>query len=502
MQLLNITYFKEKNFTKIIFCTVVLGIFFRIFVNAYGGQLFWFDEMRFNNGYIILTTIADGQYSDAVKRFITNYDHTLFQLISIVLTALRYYYCKLLINSDIEPHFLMVNDSGLSFCSTFSSIIFYLILVVSSLKLFCKYNLDWDFALIPLILYTVSSTITLFSRHLLPYEASITLYILSLSLLLHRKYYLAGLFCTISLLTYNGFSATFLSINIFALFFISICKSRKFKSYLLYSFGILSPIAIIQAVGLYFDLNYFDGLLNWASYASAHQQGDFGIGYKLLPKLFWHSESFLSFLIFLPLFINIKSYFYKRFKFSLWSICLLCFSIIFFIILNSDLLKNSVVYFRTIVQLVPFLCFFVGIGVFYFYKKYKLTLDPKLNIFLFFVFSLIIYNNFKKFLTLDYPRDIISSCTICNNAVKLTNFTEELIEPINYNKTYETIFITNCGPIYPGIKYIKKYNFSKILKRWKHPYQYVPYQYMHFNQKERLLINSIDLEIVCGFIEN
>ena len=89
MQLLNITYFKEKSFTIILFCTVLLGIFLRILVNKNGGQLFWFDEMRFNNGYIILTTIADGQYIDAFKKFITTYDHTLYQLIAIVLTIIK-----------------------------------------------------------------------------------------------------------------------------------------------------------------------------------------------------------------------------------------------------------------------------------------------------------------------------------------------------------------------------------------------------------------------------
>ena len=155
----------------------------------------------------------------------------------------------------------MQDDYGLSFCSTLISIMCYLILILSSLKVIDKCNLNSSFAIIPIIIYTISSNIIVYSRHLLPYEVSITLYVLSLSLLVYDKYYLSGFFCMVSILTYNGFSATFISVNIFVIFFILYTGFNKVKNFLIYSIGILSPLAILQVIGICFEINYFYGLL-------------------------------------------------------------------------------------------------------------------------------------------------------------------------------------------------------------------------------------------------
>lgn len=501
MQLLNITYFKEKNFTKILLGTVLLGIALRVLVNYYGGQLFWFDEMRFNNGYIILTTISDGQYDDAIKKFITTYDHTFYQLFAIPLTVLRYYWCKLFLNSNIEPYFLMEYDSGLAFCSAFISIICYLILVLFSLKIFCKFNLNWKFAIIPVVLYSFSSIIIIFSRHLLPYEISITMYVVSISLLMHNKYYLSGFICTSSFLTYNGFSASFLSIIIFSVIFILFYNKKILRNFIIYSLGILKPLLILQFIGHYFGLNYINGLMNWAKYASINQQGDFGIGYKLIPELFWQSESYLSLLIIFPFFIKINSDFFKSYKNFLLSTFYLCISTISIIVFNSDLHKSSVVYFRTIIQIVPFMCLFVSIGIFFFYKKYETIIGLKLNLLIISMLFLIFYINLNKYITLDYPRNILNSYSLSKEATKLSNFIDNTSNISSIEINDKTLYISNLGQIYPGIKYFKDYKFNKILNHWKHPYRYIPYQYMHFNQEERSLLNSNNFDIVCGYIK-
>ncbi len=475
---------------------MLFSILLRLVISFKGGQMFWFDEMRFWNGYYILTTIADYEYLNGLKIFITNFDHTLFQIFSIILQGIRYFICKTFIDGDLQPYMLMESGIGLNICTSLLSCTFaFSIIMMNKILVIIGANKNLRIKII--CCFAMSCSLIPYSRHLLPYDLAISIYLLSIYLILNKSYMVAGAACMFSILMYNGYSALFYATVLFSILFIISNETKLFLKITSYFIGVASILVVLQLFGYIVNINYLHGLLEWKNYAQLFQQGDFGIGYKLFFEYLWETESLFIIILILPIIFFKQLIFHYHTKNILFLGLFFCSSIFFILILQSDIIGIAVLYSRTINQIIPFLCIICGCGIYHFLSikridKYKIY---------FFLFGLFVWiYNFTPIIQMRFPSEIKQRIKFSANKIyDKSEFSKHKNESIIKLGNENNQLLINCSQIFPGIKYYTKYNLSNVKWTIKHPYQYKPYQFMHFNKLERDLLERYPPEIRFGY---
>ena len=187
---------KIKTTRYLLLVIFLVSIAFRFFLCTNGGQFFYIDEARFMNGHYLLAHISDGDWTSAIKRITTTYAHTLFIFISAILEGFRYLYVLVFVDSN-APAFLLADSRIaievaaflLSFASTLNILLLYFVVKKSG-----GTNLQ---AIIASILLASSTTNFYFSRHLLPYDTSITFALIALIFALKKRNSKMYLFMTL-----------------------------------------------------------------------------------------------------------------------------------------------------------------------------------------------------------------------------------------------------------------------------------------------------------------
>ena len=475
---------------------VLFSILVRSVLYFKGGQMFWFDEMRFWNGYYILTTIADYEYMNGLKIFITNFDHTLFQIFSIVLQGIRYFICKTFIDGDLQPFMLMESGIGLNICTSLLSCTFaFSIIMMNKILVIIGANKNLRIEII--CCFAMSCSLIPYSRHLLPYDLAISIYLLSIYLILNKSYLVAGAACMFSILMYNGYSALFYATVLFSILFIISNETKLFLKIRNYFIGVASILVVLQLFGYIVNINYLHGLLEWKNYAQLVQQGDFGIGYKIFFEYLWETESLFVIILILPIIFFKQLIFHYHTKNILFLGLFFCSSIFFILILQSDIIGRAVLYSRTINQIIPFLCIICGCGIYYFLSIKRIN---KYKIY-FFLFGLFVWiYNFTPIIQMRFPSEIKQNTKFsANKTYDKSEFSKHKNESIIKLENENNQLLINCSQIFPGIKYYTKYNLSNVKWTIKHPYQYKPYQFMHFNKLERDLLERYPPKIRFGY---
>ena len=472
------------------------AILIRLVISFKGGQMFWFDEMRFWNGYYILTTIADYEYLNGLKIFITNFDHTLFQIFSIILQGIRYFICKTFIDGDLQPHMLMESGIGLNISTSLLSCAFaFSIIMMNKILVILGANKNLRIKII--CCFAMSCSLIPYSRHLLHYDLAISIYLLSIYLILNKSYLAAGAACMFSILMYNGYSALFYATVLFSILFILSNENKLFLKIRNYFIGVASILVVLQLLGYIVNINYLHGLLEWKNYAQLVQQGDFGIGYKIFFEYLWETESLFVIILILPIIFFKQLIFHYHTKNILFLGLFFCSSIFFILILQSDIISKSVLYSRTINQIIPFLCIICGCGIYHFLSLKRIN-KYKIYIFLFGLFVWIY--NFTPIIQMRFPSEIKQETNFSSKKVyDKSEFSKHKNESIIKLENEDNHLLINCSQIFPGIKYYTKYNLSNVKWTIKHPYQYKPYQFMHFNKLERDLLERYPPEIRFGY---
>ena len=474
---------------------VLFSILVRSVLSFKGGQMFWFDEMRFWNGYYILTTIADYEYLNGLKIFITNFDHTLFQIFSIVLQGIRYFICKTFIDGDLQPYMLMESGIGLNICTSLLSCTFaFSIIMMNKILVIIGANKNLRIKII--CCFAMSCSLIPYSRHLLPYDLAISIYLLSIYLILNKSYLVAGAACMFSILMYNGYSALFYATVLFSILFIISNETKLFLKIRNYFIGVASILVVLQLFGYIVNINYLHGLLEWKNYAQLVQQGDFGIGYKIFFEYLWETESLFVIILILPIIFFKQLIFHYHTKNILFLGLFFCSSIFFILILQSDIIGKAVLYSRTINQIIPFLCIICGCGIYHFLSIKRIN---KYKIY-FFLFGLFVWiYNFTPIIQMRFPSEIKQKTKFSANKIyDKSEFSKHKNESIIKLENENNQLLINCSQIFPGIKYYTKYNLSNVKWTIKHPYQYKQYQFMHFNKLERDLLERYPPEIRFG----
>jgi hypothetical protein len=320
---------------------------------------------------------------------------------------------------------------------------------------------------------------------------------MSIILILKKKYFFSGIACIFSILTYNGYSAIFYTTILFSILFIINNEDKYIQKLTIYAIGISSIIILVQLVGYTVDSNYLTGLLNWMKHAHLIQQGDFGLGYKYFFVYLWETESIFLISLLIPLVLFKKLMNINHSKNIMFLGAFFSFSIFFVMILQSDVTENAVLYSRTINQILPFLSVVVGCGINYMFSAEKLC---KLKLCFVFPVLLIWIYNLIPIIQMEFPKQIRQSVVSSNN--KITLVSDYSKSEYNYkllSNSKKIPKLINCAQIFPGIKYYNKQHLSDELWTVKHPYQYKPYQFMHFNEQERSLLEKYPPVIRFGY---
>ena len=259
-----------------------------------GGQFFIVDELRYGTGHHFLSYLSDWNFKGALQYFLSNSAHTLFTLFAAFAEFIRFSFLLLFFDSNLQAYTLNTKQIGIEISSCIISLfsIFNALLLYPIIRSAGGCSLQGSIAS---VLFILCSTNLYFSRHLLPYDISITLSLLSLLFLLKSKkngkaFFITGVLSGLSTLTYFGYWPLAL-----ATWFCTILFSpNKTKAFLFCSIGGLTPAMILQVLGCLVDVNYLFGVLEFIRATGSNQMGDLGVSLSAINEFYWLAENLYS----------------------------------------------------------------------------------------------------------------------------------------------------------------------------------------------------------------
>jgi len=493
---------KIKTTRYIILVIFLVSVAFRFFLCAKGGQFFYIDEARFMNGHYLLAHISDCDWTSAIKRITSTYAHTLFIFISAIIEGFRYIYVLVFVDSN-APAFLLADSRIaievaaflLSFVSALNILLLYFVVKKSG-----GTNIQ---AVIASILLAISTTNFYFSRHLLPYDTSITFALIALIFALNKRNsqfhsVLSGLFCALTTLTYNGYWTLSALVWVILIIRSGDRLTKKFEHGIISLLSGISPIILLHVISLLYGGNFIIGMQDWLIATKANQYGDIGIGWKVLISYLWDSEGIVSIIYFISV-LSAIYFFFKYRKLELnykdigfFSILFIIFTLLFL----CDFLKSSVLYGRTIKQITPFFCIALSFPVSVFIENLK---SPKQRIFvlvlvLFFGFQILF--NFNKCLNLEFPENFISNSNSQQKEYSnMADLTGPNITNTDFNSSLSSFAVINAQTFVPPFTGYRSIPIKEVLLESDHPYNFKPYQYIHYNEKERNQLRQLQLKM-------
>ncbi len=478
--------------------TLVISILLRFWLCLKGGQYFFVDEARFVNGHYLLAHFSDGDWHSILKRISTSFAHTLFIFLAAFAEGIRYLYVLCFVNSNASAHLLTQTSVAiesaafiLSFASTANILLLYLItrqLGGSKLQ-----------ALTASILLFISTTNFYFSRHLLPYDSSISLALIgmyfgsrgNLSLVNNM---ICGFFGGLATLTYNGY--WILSALIWTILILRTPNDWKKRANVAISCALagISPLLLLHAASAFCGENFLSGMLEWLDGTMDNQNGDFGIGWKVFFSYLWSTERLIFWLYLggsIIAFKHLRGIPHVPLNHaSTGPYCVIFIMGLFF--LFSDLVQSSVLYGRTIKQIVPFLCLACS------YPLSRILSQTKSNRNLFIALvpcSVILicqfFYNYKQCFDLVFPSQFKNEAfSNFGTASELSSLVGPNIKKLESNYSDVNYTLINCQVLVPPIEGYKPTPEGKVLMSAKHPYTFEPYQYVHYNLSNRTLLKK------------
>ena len=486
-----------------LYLLLIIGIVLRGFLVNSGGQLFIVDEARFLNGHYLLANLADGDFQLALHRIITNYAHCLFIFFAAFAEGIRFLYVNLINQGETPAYLLTETREGievaafvLSFASTINIFRVYAIIR--------RFGGEKDQALAGSFLMVLSTVNYYYARHLLPYDCAIMLALIALYFGAHpdgkfRHSVLCGIFAGLAALTYNGYW-----ILSFVVWLLHIVRSdehykKRIKKAIFCAIAGISPLIILQLISLSVGENFLRGEIDWIHATKGNQYGDLGSGWAVFFTYLWEAEKSILVVLIIGMTLSVRGWFDN---FALRSLDHRTFGplavllIFLLLILLSDVFQTSVLYGRSIKQIVPFLCMACALPL----SQLKHFLPrPKISlaITLLSVASIAqsAYNQ-TACLRITFPYSFNTQVENKYGPVsRQSNLNGPKIEVFEHVKPgSEYILVNGHNLILPihGQKVIPQGN---VLLSAPHPYQYKPYQFIHFNYRERTILDNTDLSM-------
>jgi hypothetical protein len=443
---------------KLMLLILLVSFILRLYLILHGGAFYWSDETR----YQVSRSAVNFIFSDDIKgalNTLSSPDHLLFKVIGII-------------PATFEKVFSTNPKIPALFFSLFSVLNLWVIWKIS-----LSLGAEEAEALLTVFLLALASSFFYYSRHLLPYDNSMTFGLLALLIAVRRPAkardsLLCGLLSMACFLTYTGYwtIAAFAMImhviwprpGVFELI------SRAWRT----GFGFFVPLFVLFMSSALFGGDLFHQFINFSHTVT---QGSFSEGGTLPIEYLWHTEHLL-----LPLWI-------VAFIFSLWDVIRRTHTrrltvgvagVLFihgFLFLTSVGLHKFVVYGRLSRQLVPFFCLISGCQLQRLREAnaFARRTFPLLCVMMVLMAAFNFYIPMKQ----EFPSDFIQRARKTAETLRL--------------KKASILFATHIYPVPKNI-YLPPH---KMILRARHPLQFFPYQYEGYTPEQRTALRSIDISM-------
>ena len=328
----------------IVISILVVSLVLRWILIFRGGQYYNSDETRYEVSREAARFLMQGQFGEALKQYTISPEHLGFKVIGIL---------PALVEQVTGPSLAM----PAMFLSFFSVLNLYIIFLLS--RAASTSSIEPLFAL---AFAASSQSLLYYSRHLFPYDVSLSFGLLALYIPLVRAQtaktlFLSGLLSFLCFITYNGYWL----LAAFAVLAHTLMNSSKLSSILrkaiITGSGFVMPLALLIGAML---LSGRDMISAYQLFATSITQGLFEEGWSIPFEYFWHTEGIVFLILGALATQAIARPFKDQSRYTrLWAGGIL---FIYICLIIPSLMEYFVVYARLARQMLPFLILLAAQG--------------------------------------------------------------------------------------------------------------------------------------------
>jgi hypothetical protein len=460
---------------------IVIGVSFLLHVALawQGGQYFFPDEVRYERGVTIVMALYRGDLP-AVAGQLSRPDHCGFTFVNTAVAVLHH----LLAQATIYGNWS--NPANMRATLWIAGIIY---AIFPAVNLWLVHRIargagagDSE-ALWATLLAAASNTLFYSSRHLTPYDCSLTAALAGLYCVLRQRPGLAGAWASLSFTVYNGY--WFLSpLLLLALLGHPAGWTTRVRAVLLWGTGYAAALALAFLPGLLADARSFWGRL--VEFSSTVRQGLFREGWSLPWEYFWHTEGWFG--LFLAAAMGSAAWVAASDaegsrRARRW-LGLFAATYLLLVIMSVGL-KKFVIYGRTAHPLVPLACLAAATGVQHCAGSRR-RLNQALAV-------LVIGGALARFapsLMRLYPLELEQRVLQEYGMPKrVMTFSGSIYHPLQTPRLAPDLALVNAQLLCPVRSYLG-YPHGEVIFSCDHPLNYLPYQYAGYTPRERALLRE------------
>ena len=311
-----------------------------------GGQYYFPDEVRYENAWVTAGLILQGRFLDAIASLIEGVEHVGFRVIAVVPALLGHLV-------DDTPRLPALFFSGFSVLNVF---------MIWMLARSANHSPHEAFH--ALWLAASSQSLLYFSRHLLPYDVSMSFALAGILLAIAKparriNLLLCGILSSLSFMTYNGYWALAGFVVLVAITNVNRKSTRFLGDVSLIGLGFSAPFSIFYLASLISGNNIVDA---YKDFAGSVRQGAYSEGWSIPFEYIWQAEH-LAGLVIVLLCVYVVG---RRMRRKDSHILLWVTGVVFIylcLFLSSVAFKRFVVYGRLVRQIIPFLLLLAAEGM-------------------------------------------------------------------------------------------------------------------------------------------
>jgi len=426
-----------------------------------GGQFYWGDESRYNQTRRLAAVLVEGRFDSLTQR-LSQTDHPLFRLIALppaIIEAL----------TGDNPK---IPGAYFALFSAFNVALIGLIAM--------RLGAVPAEALAAAFVLAVSASFFYFARHLLPYDAAMTLGLSALYLgagseSRPQRSLLCGVIAGCAFLTYLGYwtlAAAVLVIHVLLGASVTDITRRAVFA----GIGLAMAIGVLVGVSALGGKNLPQALLGFSSEVN---QGTFSEGWRLPWAYLWHAEHGL-----LLLWLGAAAWGLATLRTGMLSRTmiagLLGVAVVYgALVLFSVGLSRFVVYGRLARQLVPFFCLISAAA----FQTWRRSLTERMRVISTAAMALLLLAqatvNFSTPLRQVFPADFTARSSTVDRSI--TGGAQ--------------VIAVNAEHLYPGPKHVVLPSQYEVLRQAPHPLQFIPYQYEGYTPAQRDALRSTDISM-------
>ncbi|MCH2173120.1 hypothetical protein MK489_20260 [Myxococcota bacterium] len=435
---------------------LLVSLLLRVVLVLRGGVYYWPDERRYEVSQHFVKLLGEGEVGEVLRWIAYSPAHAGFKLLGILPAALQH---------SLDGDLLV---PALWFCvAPVISIGLVWIIALRS-------GASRQEALTSAFLLALSTSALYYSRHLLPYDASLSLGLLAVALASGRigdlRAFAAGLAASATFLVYNGYWTLAAVALLLCVVKPNASNRERFRFALACALGFGAPIWALAMASALAGADFLNALF---AFSGTIDQGDFDEGWKIPFEYLWHSEHALALLWLATLAYAVREIYARRAPSRVveWGIAVAVSYLA--LAVTSSLLEKFVVYGRLTRQFVPFLCLLGGFGLL---RLRQLTpRGAALFGTLLFLASLQAAFNFGTPLNQVFPEQFERA------AIRIGK---------QHPGIYEFVHAQHIYPIAEAADLPDEY---EVVLSARHPLQYLPYQYEGFGAEQRRSLRENDI---------